>query len=346
MATLTGHLTDLQIWLAQRPKWFMIGLIGLGLGLARIFPQISSLYFLSLVIEVLIFAIFAMSLDLLLGYTGLASFGHAMFLGLGGYIVAYISSRSDLALNLTGNLLVTLPAVMLGTALLALVVGFFALRTTGLYFLMVTLAFSQMLFSIAIRWSGVTGGSDGLAGVARPSIGFEPVSYSFNSRASFYYLVLIFFILTWWLLRSIVNSPFGWTLRGIRENEARMQALGYNTFRFKMAAFVIAGAFAGLSGMLLVQFFRHASPDNLYWTVSGQVIIMIIVGGTGSLIGPILGAAVVRLFPQIVSSYTDRWETLLGLLFILFVLFAPKGIMGVLRAQPSSLLVREKKSSS
>jgi branched-chain amino acid transport system permease protein len=346
MTTLTGHLTDVQLWLAQRRKSVLIVLIVFGLGLALLFPQVSPLYFLSLVIEVLIFAIFAMSLDLLLGYTGLASFGHAAFLGLGGYIVAYISSRSDLALNLTSNLLVTLPAVILGTALIALVVGFFALRTSGLYFLMVTLALSQMLFSIAIRWSGVTGGSDGLAGVARPSIGFDPISYTFASRESFYYLVLIFFILTWWLLRRIVNSPFGWTLRGIRENEQRMQALGYNTFRFKMAAFVIAGAFAGLSGMLLVMFFRHVSPDNLYWTVSGQVMIMIIVGGTGSLIGPILGAAVVRLFPQLVSSYIDRWETLLGLLFILFVLFAPKGIMGVLRAHPSAFVVRKKRSSS
>jgi branched-chain amino acid transport system permease protein len=251
-----------------------------------------------------------------------------------------------LALNLTANLLVILPAVIVGTALIALAIGFFALRTSGIYFLMVTLAFAQMLFSIAIRWSGVTGGSDGLAGVARPTIGLmESLSYTFSSRESFYYLVLLFFIFSYWLLRRIINSPFGWTLRGIRENEDRMRALGYNTFRFKMAAFVIAGVFAGISGMLLVQFFRHAAPENLYWTVSGQVMVMIIVGGTGTLIGPVLGAMVVRLFPLFVSSYTDRWESLLGLLFILFVLFAPKGIMGVLRARPGSLLTRREKES-
>jgi branched-chain amino acid transport system permease protein len=171
------------------------------------------------------------------------------------------------------------------------------------------------------------------------------LNYEFNSRESFYYLALLFFILSWWLLRQIANSPFGWTLRGIRENEQRMQALGYNTFRFKMAAFMLAGVFAGLAGMLLVQFFRHAAPENLYWTTSGQMMIMLIVGGTGTLSGPILGAAVVRLFPNFASSYTDRWETLLGLLFILFVLFAPKGMMGILRGRPGSRL-RQKKGSA
>lgn len=348
MATITGRLHGLQAWLNQREKGVKIALVALGLVLALVYPYFSSLYFLSLAIEVFIFAIFAMSLDLLLGYTGLASFGHAAFLGLGAYIVAYISSRSDLALNLTSNLLIILPAVIAGTALVALAIGFFALRTTGIYFLMVTLAFAQMLFSIAIRWSSVTGGSDGLSGVARPSIGLgiESLTYTFNSRESYYYLSLVFFLLSWWLLRRIVNSPFGWTLRGIRENEQRMRALGYNTFRYKMAAFVIAGIFGGVAGMLLVQFFRHAAPENLYWTMSGQVMVMIIVGGTGTLVGPVLGAGVVRLFPNFASSYTDRWETLLGLLFISFVLFAPKGIMGLLRARPGSLALPKKDSST
>lgn len=331
MLAIAGRMTDLRAWFHQQPRWVLIGLVIIGLGIALVYPSVASLYFLSLAIEVLIFAIFAMSLDLLLGYTGLASFGHAAFLGLGGYIVAYLSSRSDLALNWTGNLLITLPFVIVGTALIAVIIGFFALRTSGIYFLMITLAFAQMLFSIAIRWSGVTGGSDGLSGVPRPSIGLGPIEYVFNSRPSFYFLALIFFILSWWLLNRIVNSPFGWTLRGIRENEQRMRALGYNTFRFKMAAFVISGAFAGVAGMLLVQFFRHAAPDNLYWTMSGQVLIMLIVGGAGTLSGPILGAALIRLLPNFASTYTERWETLLGVVFISFVLFAPKGILGLLR---------------
>lgn len=321
---LVKHWPD---WLTRYRRWILWAL----LILALVFPYSVRLYYLSLAIEVLIFAIFAMSLDLLLGYAGLASFGHAAYFGLGGYILAYLASRSELTLNLTSNLLVTLPAVIIGTSIFAFIVGFFAIRTSGIYFLMITLAVAQMLFSIAISWSEVTGGSDGLTGVARPTIGVGPLSYQFDSRESFYYLVLVLFLLSWWLLQRIVASPFGWTLRGIRENEQRMRALGYNTFWYKMAVFVISGAFASLAGMLLVHFFGQAPPDYLHWSLSGQVMIMLIVGGVGTLTGPIFGAAIIRLFPNLVSSYTDRWETLLGILFILFVLLAPQGLFGLLR---------------
>lgn len=324
LAARAGRLQ--QLALHYRP-WLVAALLIFTLA----FPFTVRSYYLSLGIEVLIFAIFAMSLDLLLGYTGLPSFGHAAFLGLGAYFVAYLTSSNDLALNLTANLLITLPAAILFVGLVALVIGFFALRTSGIYFLMITLAFAQMLNSISISWSSVTGGSDGITGVAPPAIGLGPLSYSFSSRESFYYLVLAFVFLSYWLLRRIVNSPLGWTLQGIRENEKRMKALGYNTFRYKMTAFVIGGAFAGLAGMLLVQFFRHASPEYLHWSTSGQVMIMLIIGGAGTLVGPILGAGLVRLFPLLVSSYTDRWELLQGALFIAFVLFAPQGILGLLR---------------
>jgi len=329
MTTITARLASAQAFIIQYRKWLLILL----LCSALVYPFVVRSYFLSLGIEVLIFAIFAMSLDLILGYTGLPSFGHAAYFGLGGYIVAYLASRSELALNLTANLLITLPVVILATSVVALMVGFFALRTSGIYFLMVTLAFAQMLFSIAIRWSSVTGGSDGIAGVARPAVGFGPLSYTFSSRESFYYLVLIFLLISWWLLRRIVDSPFGWTLRGIRENEQRMRALGYNTFQFKVAAFVIGSAFAGLAGMLMVHFFQHAPPEYLYWSTSGEVMIMLIVGGVGTLTGPILGAAIVRLLPTFASSYTERWETLVGLVFILFVLFAPRGVIGLLQGR-------------
>ena len=329
MTAVTTRLTDAQGWIRQRRTWVLAAVFMFAL----VYPYVARSYFLSLGIEILIFAIFAMSLDLLLGYTGLPSFGHAAFFGFGGYVLAYTASRSDLALNLTSNLLITIPLVVVSTSMIALLIGFFALRTAGIYFLMITLAFAQMLFSIAISWSSVTGGSDGIAQVVRPTVGLGPLSYNFNSREAFYYLVLILFLLSWWLLHRIVNSPFGWTLRGIRENEQRMRALGYNTFRFKIAAFVIAGAFASVAGMLFVHFFRHAPPENLYWTMSGQVMIMLIVGGAGTLAGPILGATLIRLLPNFASSYTDRWETLLGVVFILFVLFAPKGIIGLLRAK-------------
>ena len=204
---LVTRLLDAQSWAGQHRR----RVLAAGVILALVFPFIVRSYVLSLAIEVLIFAVFAMSLDLLLGYTGLASLGHAAFFGLGAYIVAYLAGSSDLALGLTGNLLITLPLVILGTGFAALVIGFFALRTTGIYFLMITLAFAQMLYSIAIRWSGVTGGSDGLAGVLRPSIGLGRLSYTFDSRQSFYYLALVIFLVAWWLLHYLVNSPFGWT---------------------------------------------------------------------------------------------------------------------------------------
>jgi branched-chain amino acid transport system permease protein len=201
---------------------------------------------------------------------------------------------------------------------------------------MATLAFAQMLYSIAINWSAVTGGSDGLPGVPRPAIGVGSLVYTFESRASFYFLALAVFLSVWWLLRRIVAGPFGLALRGIRENEARMLSLGFNTFRYKMGAFVIAGVLAGVAGLLLAHDFGIASAENLYWTTSGQVMIMVIVGGAGTLDGAILGAAVVRLLHSIASSYTDRWETLVGIVFILLVIFAPRGVIGLLRRSRSS----------
>lgn len=323
------YLTEARLWSASHRRSVLTAAVIS----AIIYPLVVKTYILSLGIEVLIFAIFAMSLDLLLGYTGLPSFGHAAFFGLGAYILAYVSSRSELALGLTDNLLVTLPIVLLGTALAALVLGFFALRTAGIYFLMITLAFAQMLFSIAIRWSSVTGGSDGLTGVPRPALGIGTWKYSFDDRVSFYYLVLVFFLMLWWLLRRIVRSPFGLALRGIRANEQRMCALGYNTFRYKFAAFILAGVIAGLAGMLLAQFFWHAAPQNLFWSMSGQALIMVVVGGAGTLTGPVMGAALMRLLPNIASTYTQRSQTLMGLILILFVLFAPSGIIGILRGR-------------
>ncbi len=329
MTTRVVPLRTVQQWVIHYRRLLLAGL----LLLALLYPLLAGSYALSLAIEMLIFAIFAMSLDLLLGYTGLPSLGHAAFFGLGAYLTAYLTGRNAPALGLTDNLLLTAPIVMLGTALLALLTGLLALRTSGLYFLMITLAFAQMLYSIAIRWSGLTGGADGLAGLPRPSLGLGPLNYTFESRQSYYYLVLACLVLAWWLLDRIVNSPFGWTLRGIRENEARLRALGYHTFRYKLGAFVMAGSLAGLAGLLLAHFFRHVSPDSLYWTTSGQALMMVIIGGAGTLSGPMVGAVVVRLLPLLLSSYTDRWQTIVGLIFILFVLFAPQGILGFLRRE-------------
>lgn len=322
MTTIAARFAAVQAWLYRHRSWLWIPAALLAIA----YPFVVRIFFVTLAVDILIYAIFAMSLDLILGYAGLTSFGHAAFLGVGAYSLAYLTTR--LGLN---NLLVTVPVVVLSTALVALVIGVFALRTRGIYFLMVTLAFAQMLFSVAINLTEVTGGSDGLAGVPRPMLGLGPLRYAFSSREDFYYLILICFVMVWWLLSRIANSPFGWTLRGIRENEGRMRALGYDTFRYKLAAFATAGAFAGLAGLLLAHSAQIASPENLYWTTSGQAMIMLIIGGAGTLDGPIFGAATVRLLRNFISSATDRWETLMGVVFILFVLFAPRGIIGVFR---------------
>ena len=316
---------EVKRWLHRNGTLIAILLIVL----AAVYPFFVKSYYRGLMTEVLIFAIFAMSLDLLLGYTGLPSFGHAAFFGLGAYTVAFIASNNSRALDLTSNIFVTLPIVVAVAALFALIIGFFAIRTSGIYFLMITLAAAQMLFSVASRWTNVTGGSDGLSGVQNILVGLGPLRYEFSAfQPNFYYLVLFFAVIVWFLLRRIVNSPFGWTLQGIRENESRMKALGYNTFRFKLAAFVIAGAFAGVAGLLSAHFFKNATPQTLVLTTSGEAMVALIIGGAGTLFGPILGSVVVKMFPLIVSSYVERWQTLEGLLFIAFVLFAPNGIMG------------------
>ena len=321
-----------RTWASQNPRLVM----GLLLVLAMIYPFIVKTYYRSLVTEVLLFAIFAMSLDLLLGYTGLPSFGHAAYFGVGAYSLAFIASSNQRAFDLTSNLLITIPVVVLITALFALIIGFFAVRTSGTYFLMITLASAQMLFSIVNRWSDVTGGTDGLSGVANPVIGIGAFSIEFSPfRNSFYYLTLILFLLSWYAMRRIINSPFGWTLQGIRENEGRMKALGYNTFRYKIAIFAIAGGFAGLAGILSAHFFKNATPETLFWVTSGEAMIALIIGGSGTLIGGLIGSFVVKLFPLLVSSYTERWELLQGLLFIAFVVFVPNGIWGYLTGSNS-----------
>jgi branched-chain amino acid transport system permease protein len=314
MTTLLANFRRWQFWLTLAALIVFV-----------IYPNVASSYFISLLTEVFIFAIFAMSLDLLLGYTGLSSFGHAAFFGLGGYILGFV------ARNWTANMFITLPIVLIGSALGALIIGFFALRTSGLSFLMFTLAASQMFFGIAIKWTSVTGGSDGLSGIPRPTIGVGDTVYRFGTSFQFYFVALVFFLIAYLLMRQIVQSPFGRVLIGIKSNEARMKALGYNTWRYKMMAFTLAGVFAGLSGYLFAYFNRHVSPETFYWTTSGQVMIMVIIGGAGSLTGPALGAMLVRLLPSYVSSYTERWHAIMGLVFILFVLFAPQGIIGLLK---------------
>ncbi|HEX7592871.1 MAG TPA: branched-chain amino acid ABC transporter permease, partial [Anaerolineae bacterium] len=284
-----------------------------------LFPLLPSSYALGVLIDVLIFGLFAMSLDLLLGYTGLVSFGHAAFFGVGAYVAGIVG------IYVGPEIYFTLPAALGAAALAALVIGYFSIRTTGVYFLMLTLAFSQMVYAAAFK-APFAGGSNGLAGIPRPTLGF---GLGFTDSTAFYYLVLAILLLSYLILARLVASPFGKSLRGIKENESRMRSIGYNVQRYKLAAFVIAGAFAGLAGALRAQFNFFVAPDTMYWTTSGIALVMVIIGGAGTLIGPVLGAALVQVLQNLISSYTERWPLLLGAIFILFVLRAPKGMMGI-----------------
>ncbi len=289
-------------------------------------PVWAPRFWISVATQALIFAIFAMSLDLLLGYGGMPSFGHAAFYGVGAYATAYV------ALHRAPDLLPVLAVSVMAAALFALPIGALSLRTRGVYFLMLTLAFGQMLWGLAVQWTPVTGGTDGLFGIPRPALPpLDRLGISFSLPRPFYFLVLVLTVVSFLVLSMLIASPFGRTLEGIRENEGRMRALGCPTFRYRLAAFVIAGAMAGLAGSLAADFYGFANPSQLYWTTSGLVLIAAIVGGARSLVGPAVGAFFVLIMQTAIPSIFERWELLLGAVFIGFVLFLPGGIVGLVR---------------
>jgi branched-chain amino acid transport system permease protein len=291
------------------------------LGLAAAFPALAGNYPVKLLQEILIWGIFAMSLDLLMGRAGLVSFGHSAFFGLGGYVAA-------LGLKGDPGILASLAWPALAAAVAALVIGYCAIRVSGVYFIMLTLAFSQMFYAYAfqVAWLGA---EDGIIGVPRPSV----LGVSLAGRVAFHLFLVLVFALATVLLWRVARSPFGHVLQGIRENEGRMDALGYAVRNYKVMVFVIAGTVAGVAGACLTQLNGSISPDAFFWTTSGEALLMVIIGGTGTLGGAVLGAAAFILLQSLVSSYTERWMLILGVAFILFVLFAPGGLVGVLRGR-------------
>jgi branched-chain amino acid transport system permease protein len=286
-----------------------------------VFPFVVPSYPRELVTEIYIFAIFAMSLDLILGFTGLMSLGHAAFFGLGAYAVAVLGAQFGV------NAWIGVGVGVLLAALGAVVIGFFCVRTSGVPFLMLTLAFAQLVFSAALRWRGLTGGTDGLAVFDKPSFFGLDLSNSLNV----YFMALLFFLLCYWGLRRLVSSPLGHVFVGIRENETRMLAIGYPTRTYKLLSFVIAGALAGFAGGIYIIFNSFISPDQIYWTASGDILIMVMLGGAGTLIGPVIGTGLFLLMKNVVSSYSQHWLLIIGVIFICFVLFFPSGIWGTLR---------------
>jgi branched-chain amino acid transport system permease protein len=275
--------------------------------------------------EILIWGIYAMSLDLLMGYAGMVSFGHSAFFGIGGYVAALALTGPGGA---TGDLLGALVLPAAAGALAALVIGFFSIRVGGVYFIMLTLAFSQMFYAYAFQAAWL-GAEDGIIGVPRPTLAGVPTG---EGWAFHVYVVAIAASAALFLWR-VVRSPFGHVLAGIHENEGRMAAVGYPVHRYKLLAFVLAGMLAGLAGSLYAQFSGSIGPSAFFWTTSGEALLMVIIGGTGTLGGAVLGAAAFILLQSLVSTYTERWMLILGVTFVLFVLFAPGGIVGALRGR-------------
>jgi branched-chain amino acid transport system permease protein len=289
--------------------------------LVTVFPLLASAYPVKLLQEILIWGIFAMSLDLLMGYAGLVSFGHSAFFGVGGYVAALLLRSAPDALSA-----LVLPALAAGLS--ALLIGFFSIRVSGVYFIMLTLAFSQMFYAVAFQAAWL-GAEDGIVGVPRPII----LSLNLAQPMNFHLYLVVLAALAAVALWRVVRSPFGHVIIAIHDNETRMQAVGYAVNRYKLLAFVIAGVVAGLAGSLYAQLVGSITPDAFFWTASGEVLLMVIIGGTGTLGGAVLGAAAFILLQSLVSSYTERWMLILGLTFIVFVLFAPGGIVGALRGR-------------
>ncbi|MGD9868592.1 MAG: branched-chain amino acid ABC transporter permease [Hyphomicrobiales bacterium] len=292
-------------------------------GCLLMFPFFGGDFYIQLVTKIMILSIFAMSLNLLVGFTGLVSLGHATFYGLGAYALVFSSPQYD-----PPNFWLTLPVSMLAAGAAALIIGTFVLRTSGVYFIMVTLAFVQMVYYI-FHDGKFSGGSDGVYIYAKPELrlfGFDLLNL--EKTFNFYIMALVAMALCYGALRVMLHSLFGRTLLGIRTNERRMLSLGYATFRYKLVSFVIAGAFAGLSGYLSAAQFGFVNPSFLGWHQSAQVLMMVILGGMGTLPGAILGTFSLVLLQEFLSELTKHWLLLMGGIIILAVIKLPHGLAG------------------
>lgn len=276
--------------------------------------------------RILIFALAATSLNLILGFGGMLSFGHAAFVGVGAYAVGILMQGGVV------SAWVALPAAMLVAGGFALVIGAISLRTQGVYFIMITLAFAQMLYYLMVSLKSY-GGDDGLALAARSSVGF---GLDMSQDRTFYYAVLAVIVLVFVGLHRLLNSRFGHALQAIRENESRMMAIGFPVHRFKLVAFVLAGALAGLAGALLANQSGFVSPSMLQWSQSGMLMVMVILGGVGHLYGGVVGAVVFLVLEEVLSSYTIYWQLGLGAVLLVVVLLAPNGLLSLRRRRGAS----------
>ena len=287
-------------------------------------PLSGESFYIEVIGQVLVMAIFAMSLDLLVGFTGLVSFGHAAYFGIAAYAVALFMAKFE-----SMSLWLVLPASVALSALAAFLIGLFVLRTKGIYFIMVTLAFAQMAYFI-FHDTPLGGGSDGMYLNTKPSaaiFGWEP--FELSNEVHLFYFILATLVLVYLFLGRVLQSPFGRVLVGIKSNEHRMQSLGYFTFRYKLGAFTLAGALGGLAGFLYTVLFGFVTPELLSWHESGNVLLMVILGGMGNLVGAIAGAFAFEAMREVFADLTKYWQLLMGGVIVAVVLFLPGGLAGI-----------------
>jgi branched-chain amino acid transport system permease protein len=295
-------------------KWIGSALIAVALLLP---PFIAGDFYINLASQILIAAIFALSLNLLVGFGGMTSLGHASYLGVAAYLSALLTSRYGFDHGTAALLSI------LGTIAMAAFFGVIALRATGLGFLMITLALSQVLWGLAYRMSNITNGDNGLAGLTRPS----PFGISLDSAASFYWFALIVAVFAFTMMAIFVSSSFGSSLKGVRDQPRRMAALGFNPWMIRWITFIYAGFWGGVAGLLYVYYNKYIHPTSLSTTSSAEALLGVIAGGSGTLGGPAVGAALVLLLKNYASAYVERWNMLLGLVFLFIVLVMPTGIV-------------------
>ena len=304
-----------------RPRDVVVAVVLAGMALLPLHAALTGNSFLmSLCTRIIILAMAAVSLNLIMGFGGMVSFGHAAYLGIGGYVVGILAKEG------VDSGFLQWPLALAASALFALAVGSLSLRTRGVYFIMITLAFTQMLYYVAIGLDRY-GGDDGMTIYRRSQFGGL---LDLSNRTAFFYLCLVLLLLTSCLIWRIVNSRFGMVIRGARSNERRMRAIGFPTYRYKLVCFVIAGTLCGLAGVLLANHTDFINPAMMHWTRSGDLIVMAVLGGMGTVLGPVLGALALLVLEEVLSGVTEYWQIIIGPIFLLVVLFARGGIDGLL----------------
>jgi branched-chain amino acid transport system permease protein len=312
-------------------RWWLTAFIAA----LMVLPFVAGEYYINFSSQILIAAIFAASLNLLVGYGGLPSLGHASYMGVAAYLSAWLFLKLGMGHAWSA------PVALAATTLMAALFGLIALRATGLGFLMLTLALSQVLWGTAYRWVAVTDGDNGLRGLTRPA----PFGISLDNPSAFYWFALIITLLALWLIAKFVHSPFGAALAGTRDQPRRMSALGHNVWMIRWITFVYAGFWGAVSGLLFVYYHKYIHPASLSLTTSAEALIAVIAGGSGTLGGPLIGAVIVMVLKNYVSSFIDRWNMLLGFVFLIIIMYMPDGLVPGLRRLWTQVRARVKRSA-